>query len=346
MAYDSRNRTYNRLNTKPQTQRIIHTKSLAAVISDYFSRSTEKQNLLRALTCFAFIIVMAFSLAAVSTYTKHHSFYPQQDTYILSSKFAAKNDSFDESTDEAAFEVSLILGDTTLTAKTAPVTVTEFLENLNVDLTHKEPNIDGNSLLTAPTTLYLNEVDYVITEKEEIIPYDSVSEFTQDIPAGEVRTLSEGKNGLRKITYTQKYVNGELYGEPVETVEEEVAPVSAHVLKGEMGSFVGKDGVTYHYSDIINVSATAYVAPYGAYTYSGEQVSMEVIAVDTDVIDLGTEVYVECEEYFDPGYRRALDIGGLIIGNRIDVFMGYDQQAYNDAIQWGVRDAKVYILIK
>ena len=170
MAYDSRNRTYNRLNTKPQPQRIIHTKSLAAVISDYFSRSTEKQNLLRALTCFAFIIVMAFSLAAVSTYTKHHSFYPQQDTYILSSKFAAKNDSFDESTDEATFEVSLILGDTTLTAKTAPVTVTEFLENLNVDLTHKEPNIDGNSLLTAPTTLYLNEVDYVITEKEEIIP--------------------------------------------------------------------------------------------------------------------------------------------------------------------------------
>ena len=61
----------------------------------------------------------------------------------------------------------------------------------------------------------------------------------------------------------------------------------------------------------------------------------KVVAVDPDVIPLGTELYVE-------GYGRAVagDTGGAINGNRIDLYMQSDQAAQD----FGVQQVKVTIL--
>ncbi|WP_312855495.1 3D domain-containing protein [Litoribacterium kuwaitense] len=61
----------------------------------------------------------------------------------------------------------------------------------------------------------------------------------------------------------------------------------------------------------------------------------KVIAVDPNVIPLGTKVYVE-------GYGEAVaaDTGSAIKGNRIDVFFPSKQKAYS----WGVKNLKVRIL--
>ncbi|MCD5325264.1 MULTISPECIES: LysM peptidoglycan-binding and 3D domain-containing protein [Pontibacillus] len=61
----------------------------------------------------------------------------------------------------------------------------------------------------------------------------------------------------------------------------------------------------------------------------------KVIAVDPDVIPLGTEVYVE-------GYGKAVagDIGSAIQGNKIDVFI----PNRSDALNWGRRTVEVTIL--
>jgi 3D (Asp-Asp-Asp) domain-containing protein len=61
----------------------------------------------------------------------------------------------------------------------------------------------------------------------------------------------------------------------------------------------------------------------------------KVIAVDPDVIPLGSKVFVE-----GYGYATAEDIGGGINGNEIDVFIPSEQ----DALQWGRKDVKVTIL--
>lgn len=61
----------------------------------------------------------------------------------------------------------------------------------------------------------------------------------------------------------------------------------------------------------------------------------KVIAVDPDVIPLGSKVFVE-----GYGYATAEDIGGGIKGNEIDVFIPEEQ----DAMQWGRKDVKVTIL--
>ena len=73
----------------------------------------------------------------------------------------------------------------------------------------------------------------------------------------------------------------------------------------------------------------------GMYTARGHALRHGYVSVDPSVIPLGTEVYVE-----GYGYAVADDTGGDIVGNRIDVAM----DSYDEAIQFGRRTVKVYIL--
>ena len=81
------------------------------------------------------------------------------------------------------------------------------------------------------------------------------------------------------------------------------------------------------------MESTAY-SPYeaGAYTATGDSVRYGIAAVDTNVIPLGTNLYIE-------GYGHALaaDTGGAIRGNRID--LAFD--SYQEALNWGRRDVLV-----
>jgi len=63
--------------------------------------------------------------------------------------------------------------------------------------------------------------------------------------------------------------------------------------------------------------------------------NIKVIAVDPNVIKLGTKVYVE-----GYGYAIAGDIGGAIKGNKIDVFIPNKSDAY----KWGRKNVKITIL--
>ncbi|MFF2754953.1 3D domain-containing protein [Psychrobacillus sp. NPDC058041] len=62
---------------------------------------------------------------------------------------------------------------------------------------------------------------------------------------------------------------------------------------------------------------------------------IKVIAVDPDVIKLGTKVYVE-----GYGYAIAGDTGAGIKGNKIDVFFSSTSEAY----KWGRKNVKIKIL--
>lgn len=92
----------------------------------------------------------------------------------------------------------------------------------------------------------------------------------------------------------------------------------------------------------MTVTATAYTAECdgcSGITYTGVNLlndrNAKVIAVDPNVIPLGSSVYVE-----GYGYATAEDIGGAIKGNRIDIHLPTKTEAYN----WGVRDVKITIL--
>lgn len=103
--------------------------------------------------------------------------------------------------------------------------------------------------------------------------------------------------------------------------------------------------VPSHYEKVINVVATAY-APgpqdndqWGNKTHFGTQIRPGVIAVDPDVIPLGSRVYIQYPDGRGM-YAVAEDTGGAIKGNRIDVA----KWTVNEAKDFGIQHAKVFVL--
>lgn len=102
-----------------------------------------------------------------------------------------------------------------------------------------------------------------------------------------------------------------------------------------------------NFQKVIDVRATAY-APgahdneqWGDKTYLGTTVRPGVVAVDPNVIPLGSRVYIEYPDGTGH-YATAEDTGGAIKGNRIDVALSSVDKAYD----FGIKNAKVYVVDK
>ena len=92
------------------------------------------------------------------------------------------------------------------------------------------------------------------------------------------------------------------------------------------------------YTNVMVMEASAYLPTDGGgscVTATGLPATHGVVAVDPDVIPLGTQVYI-------PGYGVAIaaDTGGMIEGAMIDLCM----EDYDDCMEFGRRDIDVYIL--
>src|SRR5699024_12236917 len=122
----------------------------------------------------------------------------------------------------------------------------------------------------------------------------------------------------------------------IEEEVEEAAPAEQEKAATTTEEPKKQEGETY------TMKATAYTAECDGctgVTKTGidlnEDRNAKVIAVDPNVIPLGTKVHVE-------GYGEAIagDIGGAIKGNKIDIHVPTKDEAY----QWGVRTVNVTLL--
>lgn len=93
---------------------------------------------------------------------------------------------------------------------------------------------------------------------------------------------------------------------------------------------------------VMTVSSTAYTANCegcSGTTANGTNLKeipyAKVVAVDPDVIPMGSVVYVP-----GYGYAVAADTGGGIQGNEIDVYM----KNYSDAVNWGRKNVNITII--
>ena len=128
-----------------------------------------------------------------------------------------------------------------------------------------------------------------------------------------------------------------------EMKQEKVVAAAKSIQPTEVkSSTVNKNSNSKPEGKTLSVVATAYTAECtgcSGITYTGIDLNKDrnakVIAVDPNVIPLGSKVYVE-----GYGYAIAGDIGGAIKGNRIDIHVPTKQEAYN----WGVREVKVTIV--
>jgi 3D (Asp-Asp-Asp) domain-containing protein len=110
-------------------------------------------------------------------------------------------------------------------------------------------------------------------------------------------------------------------------------------------------GNTIKYSRLIPVKATAYTAAaeengsWGAFDYYGNPLKLGTIAVDPDIIPMGSTVFIT--GYAFDGLpaqgmiAKATDMGGRIKGKRVDIFMPSSKA---DATKFGMQDVKIYII--
>lgn len=110
-----------------------------------------------------------------------------------------------------------------------------------------------------------------------------------------------------------------------------------------------KDGVLYDcngdavsFSTVYHGSGTAYYADADSLTASGNQVRVGGVAVNSNLIPLGTKLFVVADDGFVYGYSTAIDTGGALFSGSaiVDVFY----YTLEDCTVFGRRDVNVYVL--
>lgn len=178
-----------------------------------------------------------------------------------------------------------------------------------------------------------------VVVEEEPIPYQVKQVRDPRLEVGKTRVCSEGQEGLllkkyeitteNGVVIKKKEIGSEVLREPVPKV------VSCGVKSPQGVSGVSSRGAPPEAaSRVLQMVATAYTHT-GQPTASGVQPYVGGVAVDPRVIPLGTRLYVE-----GYGPAQAVDTGGLIKGNRIDLFLETAEECYS----WGKRTVNVYVI--
>ncbi len=186
-----------------------------------------------------------------------------------------------------------------------------------------------------------------VTE-EVVVPRNVIYKPNDRQSADYSKVLYEGSDGLASATYRVVTRDGvEVSREEIARVE--LVPSADQVVeRGMLGSAsVAASAANLKVKSTMQFTSTAYTAtPNGRggfveRTASGRPASYGVVAVDPRVIPLGTKLYIESlDGTWDYGFAVAGDTGGAIKGKIIDLFF----DTYNECIQYGRRQIKVYIL--
>ena len=227
--------------------------------------------------------------------------------------------------------------------KTDALTVGEFLTSLGLEI--KEGDVIEPGMDTAITDGLELEVKTreIKTEVEDRpMSYSTKVVETADMAYGETKVSQEGKNGVKTVTVEKEYLGGELVNENVLDVVVKEEPVDEVVLKGTYRANSVTDaftGESYVYTKAYEMEATAYTISddgWGNRTASGMTTFVGMVAVDPNVIPLGTKLYIE-------GYGIAIagDTGGAIKGNKVDLFFNSESECRQFGRQYGLN---VYVL--
>jgi len=252
-----------------------------------------------------------------------------------------------------AYDVAIDDGGESLTVATTGGTVEELLKSNDIELKDADKikpaldkPVDENTEISIVRVTTKNE------EVEERVAYSTEERQDSSLLKGKEKVVTEGQEGtvVKKYKITKengKEVSRELVEEDVtkESVNQVVAigtkePVQT--ASSDLSQLSNEKSSPPANSKTLSMSASAFTATCNGcsgVTATGINLkanpNMKVIAVDPNVIPLGSKVWVE-------GYGEAIagDTGGAIKGNRIDVHVPNKSAAYS----WGVRTVQVKVI--
>ena len=184
-----------------------------------------------------------------------------------------------------------------------------------------EPAADAE--ITDTAYIDYTDIEYVDGSYTEVIPHTLETVYSADKTSGS-ETVEAGTDGEKRISYTEKIVNGVSTLTPTLNIE------------------FDKNGVPLNYKSKMVSRATAY-------TYTGHNCATGVapqpgyIAVNPKVIPYGTKMYIRTADgSFIYGYAVAADTGGFVNSHPtgVDLFMS----TRSACISFGVRNVEIYIL--
>ena len=208
-------------------------------------------------------------------------------------------------------------------------------------LKDRKVNLSGKDIVYPSTVDRLKEgtkirvVRVTVKELVEEVPvYPRVlRETDRNLANGLMRVVRSGKNGIEKRIWQVTYHDGQEFRRILASSSVSRSAVDRVVAVGT-ATQVSRGGMNIRFSRALDVVASAYTYT-GHNTSCGTAPGFGTVAVDPGVIPMGSKLYIE-----GYGYATALDRGGSIVGNRVDVFM----DSYSQARLWGIRQVRVYIL--
>lgn len=179
-----------------------------------------------------------------------------------------------------------------------------------------------------------------IDELRQPIGFETVKTFTKSLRPGVVKVTRNGVRGEKVVRYKVRCHDGlPVMRTKVESVVVK-KPVNKVISIGSRGRYTSRG--EYRTLRVLRMYASAYdPGPRSCGRWASGRTSCGltagygVVAVDPDVISLGTRLYIE-----GYGYAVAGDVGRSIKGNRID--LGYD--TYREAMRFGRKKVNVHIL--
>ncbi len=236
---------------------------------------------------------------------------------------------------ERAFPVYLAADGSKSTVYTTSASVRDVLKLASLDLSEKDrvdPALD--STVEPGCEIRVIRVAEETIKEQFPIPEGSERKSDSSMIKGEQRIVQEGAPGEGERLIRVVYEDGKEVSRS--TVQEQVLrPAVNRIVAYGTTAAVSRGGNTLRFRRSLQVRATAYGPSVGSHTATGHSVAKGIVAVDPQVIPLGSRLYVD-----GYGYGRALDVGSAIKGNAIDVFFPSDAEC----LSWGVRSVTVYIL--
>lgn len=245
---------------------------------------------------------------------------------------------------QKAFQLTLVDGKKERQVWSTSTTVANFLKQQEVQLGESDRVDKGlEEVITPNDKIAVVRVEKVTDVVEESVDFAIEKKNDSSLLKGKEKVVSEGKKGKVERTYSIVKENGKVVSKKlasekvIKKPKTKVVSVGTKVITANVSRSTEPSSGKEFY-----VTATAYTpncAGCSGISAAGLNLranpDMKVIAVDPNVIPLGTKVWVE-------GYGNAVaaDTGGAIKGNKIDVLVPTTSKAKS----WGRKKVRIKVL--
>ena len=221
---------------------------------------------------------------------------------------------------------------------TGKFTVEELAESLGAKVESSKLIPSGQTKIEPDMHIQVITLTQQVAERDVAEPFTIIRQPESTMTKGDERVMEAGRDGIKKITVNLNFEDGvEVSAQQIsETIKEN--PKAQIIAVGTRDTVVETSRGSMRYNRMVMMEASAYLPTDGngaGITATGITARHGIVAVDPNVIPLGTRVYV-------PGYGVALaaDTGGAIVGKKIDLCM----EDYGQAMGFGRRPVEVYVL--